>query len=483
MSANPMFTLEQALAWVPGARLVGSAGTPITRVHTDTRSLAAGDLFVALKGERFDANQFLGQAKSAGASAAMAHGGLEAAGLSGLEVPDTLTALGALANGWRRKFQLPLIAVTGSNGKTTVTQMIAAILAVSAGEGGSLATRGNFNNEVGLPLTLMRLGRQHRLGVVELGMNHPGEIARLGAIAQPTIALVNNAQREHQEFMATVEAVARENAAVFASLPADGTAVFPHGDAFTELWTELATEGAQRRCITFGAHADADVSLVDATWRGSVWDVRVRTPVGRLECQLRIAGRHNVINAMAATACALAAGVSLAEIAQGLNAFEPVGGRSNARVLRRADGQAITVVDDTYNANPDSMRAAIDVLAALPAPHLLVIGDMGEVGNQGPEFHAEIGSWAATRGIECVYALGAESAHSIHAFESGSMGAGESRHFDNDQIEPLNDAVRSKLSAVSSVLVKGSRFMKMERVVQAIAAHIKNNDSEEAGHA
>ncbi|HYP71805.1 MAG TPA: UDP-N-acetylmuramoyl-tripeptide--D-alanyl-D-alanine ligase [Variovorax sp.] len=478
-----MCTLEQLHAWVPGSRLVGSPATAISRVHTDTRSLAAGDLFVALKGERFDANQFLGQAKAAGAVAAIAHGGLEAAGLAGLEVPDSLAALGALANGWRRQFELPLIAVTGSNGKTTVTQMIAAILAASAGPDRSLATRGNFNNEVGVPLTLLRLTGQHQLGVVELGMNHPGEIARLAAIAQPTIALVNNAQREHQEFMATVEAVARENGAVFAALPADGTAVFPHGDAFTVLWTMLAHEGASRRCLTFGEQSQADVSLVDAVWHGEAWDVELRTPLGNLQCKLRIAGRHNVLNAMAATACALAAGVSLGDIARGLETFQPVGGRSNARVLVRADGQPLTVVDDTYNANPDSMRAAIDVLAALPAPHLLVVGDMGEVGNQGPQFHAEIGAWAATRGIECVYALGAESAHSVQAFAAESMGAGESRHFDNEQIEALNDAVRAKLPRVSSVLVKGSRFMKMERVVQAIAAHIQNNDSEETGHA
>lgn len=478
-----MMTLEQARAWVPGARLVGSPATAISRVHTDTRSLAPGDLFVALKGERFDANQFLGQAKAAGATAAIAHGGLEAAGLAGLEVPDTLAALGALANGWRRQFQLPLIAVTGSNGKTTVTQMIAAILAAGAGPDRSLATRGNFNNEVGLPLTLLRLAGQHQLGVVELGMNHPGEIARLAAIAQPTIALVNNAQREHQEFMATVEAVARENGAVFEALPAEGTAVFPHGDAFTMLWTTLAREGASRRCLTFGEQSQADVSLIDAVWHGEAWDVALRTPLGNLRCQLRIAGRHNVLNAMAATACALAAGVSLDDIARGLASFQPVGGRSNARVLLRAGGQPLTVVDDTYNANPDSMRAAIDVLAALPAPRLLVLGDMGEVGNQGPQFHAEIGAWAATRGIECVYALGTESAYSVQAFAAGSMGAGESRHFDNEQIETLNDAVRAKLPRVSSVLVKGSRFMKMERVVQAIAQHVQNNDSEEPGHA
>jgi UDP-N-acetylmuramoyl-tripeptide--D-alanyl-D-alanine ligase len=478
-----MMTLDQALAWIPGARLVGDGATPVMRVHTDTRSLIAGDLFVALKGERFDANDFLADAKAAGAAAAIAHGGLAAAGLPGLEVPDTLAALGALASAWRAQFDLPLVAVTGSNGKTTVTQMIAAILAAGAEPERSLATRGNFNNEIGLPLTVLRLRAEHQLAVVELGMNHPGEIARLAAIAQPTIALVNNAQREHQEFMATVEAVARENGQVFEALPADGTAVFPHGDAFTALWAELARQGAPRRCLTFGEPADADISLAEAVWRGDYWDAALRTPLGNLHCKLHIAGRHNVVNAMAATACALAAGVSLDNISQGLGAFQPVSGRSNARVLMRANGQALTVVDDTYNANPDSMRAAIDVLAALPAPHLLVLGDMGEVGDQGPQFHAEIGAWAATRGIECVYALGTQAAHSVGAFEAAAMGAGECRHFDNDEIEALNDAVRAKLPRVSSVLVKGSRFMKMERVVQAIGQHVQNNNQEEAGHA
>ncbi|WP_286877398.1 Mur ligase family protein, partial [Delftia sp. 67-8] len=238
-----MMTLQQALeliqSHIPQARLVGNGQTVLTRVHTDTRTLQAGDLFVALKGERFDANQFLVQAREAGAAAALAHGGLEAAGLSGIEVPDSLAALGALATAWRARFALPLIAVTGSNGKTTVTQMVASILRAHAGEA-ALATRGNFNNSIGLPLSLMRMTGQHRVAVLEMGMNHPGEIAELAAIGQPTVALVNNAQREHQEFMHTVEAVARENGSVLLALPADGVAVFPAGDTYTPLWRELA---------------------------------------------------------------------------------------------------------------------------------------------------------------------------------------------------------------------------------------------------
>jgi len=450
-------TLAQAYVLVrervPAACLVGDGSTPITRVHTDTRTLAAGDLFVALAGERFDAHDFLPQARAGGAVAALAMRGLREAGLPGIEAPNTLAALGALAAGWRAQFDLPLVAVTGSNGKTTVTQMAAAVLQAWCGDA-ALATRGNFNNEIGVPLTLLRLAPAHRAAVVELGMNHPGEIARLAAMAQPTVALVNNAQREHLEFMHTVEAVARENGSVLAALPAEGTAVFPAGDAFTPLWGALA---GSRRCLTFGAQGD--VHATQTAWQGGAWDVRIATPAGAFDTRLHIAGRHNVANALAATACALAAGAPLARIAEGLEAFRPVTGRSRAFAVHRG-GRAITVVDDSYNANPDSVHAAIEVLAELPGPRLLVLGDMGEVGEQGAQLHAEAGARARQAGIEQVYALGRLSAHAVAACD------GQARHFDD--MAALTAAVRAALPAVGSVLVKGSRFMKMEQVVQAI---------------
>jgi len=461
-SAKGMCTLRQAYelirARVPQARLVGDGAIELTRVHTDTRSLAAGDLFVALKGERFDAHDFLPQARAAGAAAAIARAGLEAAELSGIEVPDTLVALGALAAGWRSRFDLPLIAVTGSNGKTTVTQMVASILRAWLGED-ALATSGNFNNAIGVPLTLLRLRAHHRAAVVELGMNHPGEIAELAAIAQPTVALVNNAQREHQEFMHTVEAVARENGAVLAALPSDGVAVFPAHDAYTPLWRELA---GGRRCVTFageGVGERADVHDTRQAWRDDAWAVRVATSAGEFDTRLRIAGQHNVVNALAATACALAIGVPADVTAQGLAAFSPVVGRSRTFAVRQ-DGHVVNVVDDTYNANPDSVRAAIDVLAGLPAPHLLVLGDMGEVGSQGPRFHAEAGSEARARGVEQLFALGDLTRHAVQAFGAGA------RHF--AEVEALIAAVREALPHAGSVLVKGSRFMRMERVVRAI---------------
>ena len=468
MSDAPMMTLQQALAWIPGGRLVGDGATPVQRVHSDTRTLQAGDLFVALKGEHFDANDFLADARARGAAAAIAQRGLAEAGLAGIEVADSKRALGALAAGWRAQFKLPLIAVTGSNGKTTVTQMIAAILRAWKLDA-AFATQGNLNNDIGVPLTLLRLRAAHEVAVIELGMNHPGEIAYLADIARPTVALVNNAQREHQEFMATVQAVAYENGAVIESLAASGVAVFPADDAYTPIWTALA--GA-RACMSFGTAAGADVSLAGTEWTQGHWLVSVQTPAGPLAYELHIAGRHNVRNSLAAVACTLATGAPLAAIVQGLGSFEPVKGRSRALGLTLA-GRPITVVDDTYNANPDSVRAAIEVLAELPGPRLLVLGDMGEVGDQGPQFHAEVGAHARALGVEALFTLGAQSAQA-----GASFGAG--RHFDD--IAALNAAVLAELPRRASVLVKGSRFMKMERVVQAITAHAQQQNQEE-GHA
>ncbi|MFC5520502.1 UDP-N-acetylmuramoyl-tripeptide--D-alanyl-D-alanine ligase [Polaromonas jejuensis] len=465
-----MMSLQQALGWLPAARLVGDGRVAPLRVHTDTRSLQAGDLFVALKGERFDAHEFLAQAKAQGAVAAIAHQGLAEAGMPGLEVADTKRALGQLAAGWRSQFSLPLIAVTGSNGKTTVTQMIASILRAWK-PAGAFATEGNLNNDIGVPLTLLRLRASHQVGVVELGMNHPGEIACLAEMARPTVALVNNAQREHLEFMATVDAVAQENGSVLSSLGAGGTAVFPADDDYSAVWRDLA--GACK-VLTFALSGAADVTG-QARWSGERWWVTAHTPAGPLDFSLQVAGRHNIKNALAATACALAAGVPLPFIAAGLSAFAPVKGRSRA-IPVPVQGRVLTLIDDSYNANPDSMRAAIDVLAELPGPRLLVMGDMGEVGDQGPQFHREAGQYALGRGIEKLYTLGVQSEQAAIAF-------GQGRHFDD--MAGLVTAVVAELTGSGSVLVKGSRFMKMERVVQAIAAATADHtqQSKEEPHA
>ena len=469
-----MIGLTTLLPSLPGARQVGDlAGIDPLRVHTDTRTLQAGDCFVALRGERFDAHDYLAQARAAGAVCAVAERGLAPSGLPGVEVPDSRLALGQLAQRWRARHQLPLVAVTGSNGKTTVTQMVAAVLRAAAGDD-ALATQGNLNNDIGVPLTLLRLRPHHRLAVVELGMNHPGEIAGLAALAQPTVAVVNNAQREHQEFMATVEAVAWENGAVLAALPGDGTAVFPAGEPFTALWRQLA--GA-RATLTFGdAEAGADVHGT-ATWAGDRWALQVQTPVGGFDVALQIAGRHNVRNALAATACALAVGLPLSAIAAGLSAFQPVSGRSRTVALAGPQGP-ITLIDDSYNANPDSVRAAIDVLAELPGPHLLVLGDMGEVGDQGLAFHDEVLRYALARCIERVLVAGRwmnEAALPLAA---------------QDPLQAFPDAASlipqalQSAPGMGSVLVKGSRFMRMEAVVQALQAALPpHHTSQEGAHA
>ena len=465
-----MFSLAQALAWLPGARLAGDGDVTVQRVHTDTRSLQPGDLFVALRGERFDAHDFLAQARASGAVAALCEFGaadrLAAAGLPGLLVPDTRQALAALASAWRAQFSLPLIAVTGSNGKTTVTQMLAAILRAWKPES-YLATQGNLNNDIGVPLTLLRLRAHHEVAALELGMNHPGEIAVLAALARPTVALVNNAQREHLEFMATVAAVAQENGSVIHALPANGLAVFPAQDAYSPLWAGLA---GVRPVLSFdgdGTSTAAGVRCIAALWSGAAWQVTVQTPAGPLQYPLHIAGRHNVTNSLAAVACAV--GVPLGAMAQGLAAFEPVKGRSRARQLSVA-GHAVTLVDDSYNANPDSVQAAIEVLTALPAPRLLVLGDMGEVGDEGPLFHAQAGAMAQKLGIEQVFTLGALARHAAVSVSS-------SRHFDD--MTTLQAAVLLELPRLGSLLVKGARFMKMEQVITVLEASVQ---PQEAAH-
>ena len=451
-----MMTLAQAHALLPGSALVGAGTTALQRVHSDTRSLRRGDLFVALKGEHFDAHDFLAQAKASGAAAAIAEHGLQAAGLPGLHVSDTQQALTELARAWRQTMHLPLIAVAGSNGKTTVTQMIATILRKWLGDA-AFATAGNLNNHIGVPLTLLRLRQDeavfHRAGVVELGMNHPGEIALLAALAAPSVALVNNAQREHQEFMASVEAVARENGAVIAALGASGVAVFPADDDHAGVWHALA---AQRPMLTFALQGPADVTC-HAEWMADHWALLLQTPAGAQTLQLHVAGWHNVKNALAAAACALAVGCPLESIRRGLEAFEPVKGRSQVKAFKR-HGQAVTLIDDSYNANPDSVRAAVDVLAALPGPRWLVLGDMGEVGEQTRAFHREVGAYAQARGIEVLWTAGSASRHAADAFQ-------DARHFDTtgDLINALAQAPDCR-----AVLVKGSRFMAMERVVAAL---------------
>ncbi len=434
-----------------GARYIGH-DAEFAAVGTDSRSLGQGDLFVALKGERFDGHAYLAQAATAGAAAALVEHAASGNALPQIVVDDTRRALGALAKHWRARFSPVLIAVAGSNGKTTTKEMLAAILRRYAGENGVLATAGNFNNDIGLPLTLLRLRAAHRFCAIEIGMNHKGETAVLADIAQPTIAVVTNAQREHLEFMGSVGEVAVENAAVYAALPADGVAAVNADDAQAPLFRQAA---AGRRIVDFGLECGAAV-VGGYTARQLASEIRLQTPAGETQVTLAIPGLHNVRNALAAAACAHAAGIGIQAIGAGLAAFRPCTGR--LQVKRAASGA--TVIDDTYNANPDSVRAAIDVLAACAAPTVLVLGDMGEVGAQGPAFHREVGAYARRCNISSLLAMGVASRDAVAAF--GPAGAHAS------SLDDLQSLVRARAGPGATLLVKGSRFMRMERIVAAL---------------
>jgi len=440
-----MMHLAEAAAAL-GARTSG-ADVLFTGVSTDSRSISEGDLFVALRGERFDGHDFLKAVAAAKAAAAMVDSNYRGEyPVPALVVGDTRRSLGDLARYWRARFAAALVAVTGSNGKTTVKEMLAAILRRHAGEDAVLATRGNLNNDIGLPLTLLRLRHAHRWCAIELGMNHKGEIAYLAGIARPTVALVNNAQREHLEFMRSVEEVAAENASVYDALLASGVAVINADDPHAAFFRGRA---GKRRTVDFGLGGGA----VTGRYRlGSLSsEIRLQTPAGEADATLATPGLHNVRNALAAAACAFAVNVPVKTIGEGLTAFRPYTGRLQ---VKKAAGGA-TVIDDSYNANPDSVRAAIDVLDSCPAPTALVLGDMGEVGEHGAEFHREVGAYARSRGVSQLLALGDATQHAVEAFGEGG------RHFAT--AEELIPKIEAK-----TVLVKGSRFMKMERVVAAL---------------
>ena len=440
-----MMRLAEAAAAL-GARTSGSDAL-FSGVSTDSRSLKEGDLFVALRGERFDGHDFLKAVAVARAAAAMVDSRYRGEyPMPALVVEDTRRSLGDLARYWRARFAPALVAVTGSNGKTTVKEMLAAILRRHAGDEAVLATRGNLNNDIGLPLTLLGLRHAHRWCAIELGMNHKGEIAYLAGIARPTVALVNNAQREHLEFMGSVEEVATENASVYGAPSDDGVAVINADDPHAAVFRSCA---GKKRIVDFGLEGGAVTGRYRLDRLSS--EIRVNTPAGAADAMLAIPGLHNVRNALAAAACGFAVGIDVQTIAEGLSAFRPYTGRLQ---VKKAAGGA-TVIDDSYNANPDSVRAAIDVLATSPAPTALVLGDMGEVGDHGPEFHREVGAYARSKGVSQLLAMGEATRHAVEAFGDGA------RHFDS--VEELIPHVKG-----NTVLVKGSRFMKMERVVAAL---------------
>lgn len=447
-----MMQLSEAAAAV-NAMLLG-ADVRFDSVGTDSRSIAAGQLFVALKGENFDGNAFAAEAINKGAAAVMVS---DAATMArpALLVKDSRLALGALAKYWRDKFNAPVIGVTGSNGKTTTKEMLMSILAAATGDANKVhATYGNLNNDIGLPLTLLKIRPQHQYVVAEMGMNHLGEIDYLTRIASPNVAVINNANTAHIGELGSRENIARAKGEIFSGLQQGGVAVINADNDFADYWKTL---NVGRKIVTFGLQHKADISASYREHEGYS-EVTLTTPNGQVGFELKVEGVHNISNALAASAAAYALGISNADIAKGLQNFGGVYGRLQRKVA--INGAAL--IDDTYNANPDSMKAAIDVLAKHTGKKILVLGDMGELGADASEMHAEIGAYAKAASLDELYCLGEMSREMVAAFGAGAM------HFDAP--EAVAAAVIRQLDNNTTVLVKGSRFMRMERVVSLLAA-------------
>ncbi len=419
-------------------------------VSTDSRAITDGCLFVALRGERFDGHQFVRDAVNSGAAGALVDQSMDVA-VPQVVVDDTEIALGQLAAKWRGRFDSPLVAVTGSNGKTTVKEMIGTILSEEAP---TLVSQGNYNNTVGLPLSLLRFRETHKFAVVEIGMNQVGEIRHLSQIARPDVAVITNAGSAHLEFLQSVQQVAIEKGSLMSGLNVDGVAVLNRNDDQFDYWK---TQVDGRRMISFGLTADADVyAQFKPLDFGS--ELQLTTQLGVIEAELKLAGVHNVVNASAAVAAAIGAGVSPEKIAVGLEKMQAVSGRLQLR-KHRAGG---SLVDDTYNANPDSVAAALKVLGNFSGDRRLVIGDMFELGSSAEEFHQEVGAQARVAGIGRLYAVGELCRSAVKEFGRGA------RHYGSQQ--DLIEDLLQNLDSSTVILVKGSRGMRMERVANALCS-------------
>ena len=445
-----MMRLSEAAAMleVPFA----GADAEVLRVSTDSRAIQPGDLFIALRGERFDGGAFAAQALQQGAAGVVLDRAQAPEIAAAIRVDDTRLALGKLAAAWRARFRLPVVAITGSNGKTTVKEMLAAILRAEAGSDAAvLNTEGNLNNDIGLPLMLLRLRETHQFAVLEMGMNHAGEIDYLTRLARPDVAVLNNALAAHIGLLGSLENIARAKGEIFAGLTDAGIAVFNADSAYAGMWREL---NARRCMLDFGL---TPAAAIHGRYRpggfGSM--LTIALPNAELEVELQVPGEHNAMNALAAAAAAFALDVSHRSIVAGLAGFGGVKGR----LQRTAALHGSTFIDDTYNANPDSVRAALAVLAQQPGRKLLVLGDMGELGSDAAAMHAQIGLAARAAGVDRLLALGELTKETAAAFGAGAM------HF--ERIQELLAELENELAPDTTVLVKGSRFMQMERVVKS----------------
>lgn len=457
------FTAGDVVRWTGGRLVAGSTTTPFTGAVIDSREVSDGHLFTAIVGPNHDAHRFVPQALEAGAAGVLVRRGSDVQPGSAcvIEVDDTTVALGAVAAGHRGLFDGPVVAITGSSGKTTTKEMCAAILTAA---GPCLKTEGNLNNEFGLPLTLLRREERHQRVVVELGMNHRGEIARLAAIARPDVALVTNCGVAHIEFLGSREAIAEEKGDLYAALGPDGVAV-------ANLDDPLASAQARRfegRILAYSCSSRGDVRARDARFvEGAAFAFDLETPEGTASVRVSGLGATTVTNAAAAAAAALAAGVGLDTVVRGLAAYHPPAGRMAPYPIASCDGSA-TVIDDSYNANPLSMRASLEALSALATSSqaIAVVGDMGELGESGDAAHRETGRLAAELGIDWLIAVGERAALVVGGAREAGMEAARSL------IAPDPDAaaqrVRECLQKNDFVLVKGSRAMKLERVVRTL---------------
>jgi UDP-N-acetylmuramoyl-tripeptide--D-alanyl-D-alanine ligase len=455
------------VAATAGGRLEG-ADAAFAGVSTDSRTVESGMLFVALAGERFDGNEFVAAAAARGAAGALVSRSV-AGSLPQVVVRDTQAALTGLAAAWRAQSGALVIGVGGSNGKTTTKELLAAIL---AGAGPTLATRGNLNNHIGVPLTLLRLEPAHRYAVIEMGANHPGEIAALAAVAKPAIALVTNAGDEHLEGFGDLAGAARAEGELLAALGAGGTAVINADDPFAEMWQSMAPRGA--RVLRFGVEATAGVRAEAIAGRieGGAFVTVFTLGIGDAGARVRLplAGRHNVSNALGAAAAAHAAGVALPVIVAGLERMRPVSGRLQLKPGLRGSW----LIDDSYNANPSSVRAGIDVLAGLPGEHWLVLGEMAELGDETVASHASIGDYARRAGITRLFAMGAAARYAADSF-----GARASWYANAAE---LADALAASLEPGVTALVKGSRVNRLERVVERLVAPLPATPLPAAGN-
>ncbi len=441
------------LAELLEGRLEGADGV-CTSVSIDTRTLEPGALFVALAGERYDGHEFVGRAEAAGAAGAVVERPVDT-GLPLLRVPDTRRALGQIAAWWRRRFELLVAGITGGNGKTTVKEMLASICRLA---GPTLATRGNLNNDIGVPLTLFELTAEHRYAVIEMGANHPGEVEWLTILAVPAVGVVTNAAAAHLEGFGTVEGAARgEGSELLAGMPEDAVAIINADDRFATMWREAA---GSRRVLDFAVDADA---ACRARFEGD--DVVIDTPAGRIITRLALPGRHNLSNAAAAAAAALGLGIGPEVIGEGLRRVRPVPGR----LAMSAAAGGHRVVDDAYNANPDSLRAGIEYLVSLPGEHWLALGAMGELGEGVASLHAEAGRQARALGVNRLFTVGEAARPAAEAFGAGA------EHF-TDQ-ETLIEALGRQVHPDVCCLVKGSRSAGMERVAEALRSMTGNNDN------